>query len=175
MRPKLPGPSIYTSLSYHPQLNDMSSASGINGIILSLQSERLPLSTTFSASSASFFSFSRTDVATTNRVGLPALWVYDYLQTLPMEVQAIWTRKPTLTAIIFLTSRYSMLLYIMTGIYTNIPETTHFTWRLVNSKPPFKCRIIILRTAVVPPGDSLARFARLLALCQLAVSLRLIR
>lgn len=51
-----------------------------------------------------------------------------------MEVQAIWNRKQTLTSILFLMNRYTMLLYVISYIYANIPETTHFTWRSVKLK-----------------------------------------
>ena len=39
---------------------------------------------------------------------LPALLVYDYLLTLPQEVELIWCRKPSATMILFLVNRCSI-------------------------------------------------------------------
>lgn len=65
-----------------------------------------------------------------------ALWIYDYLQTLPMEIQAIWSRKLTMTSLLFLLNRYTMPFQAISLIYVNSPATAHPTLgRSVLSEP----------------------------------------
>ncbi|EIM80838.1 uncharacterized protein STEHIDRAFT_162601 [Stereum hirsutum FP-91666 SS1] len=50
-----------------------------------------------------------------------SLWIYDYLQTFSVEVQAIWLRKLSVMSIVFLLNRYMMLLSIVASLYEDAP------------------------------------------------------
>lgn len=47
--------------------------------------------------------------------------MYDYLQTLPMEIHTIWMKKFTGVSLIFLVNRYLLLASIIAELYANAP------------------------------------------------------
>lgn len=49
------------------------------------------------------------------------MWVYDYLQTFPTEVDVIWRRNVTGTSLLFLVNRYSTLLCIVADLSAGSP------------------------------------------------------
>lgn len=52
-----------------------------------------------------------------------ALWILDYIQTLPMEVEAIWMNKMSATSILFLLNRYVFIWYLVCQIIFGMPGT----------------------------------------------------
>lgn len=52
---------------------------------------------------------------------VPALWISEYIQTLPMEIEAVWKKKISGTSFLFLINRYSFLVYFMAQTYSNLP------------------------------------------------------
>lgn len=50
-----------------------------------------------------------------------ALWIIDFLQTLPMEIEAVWSRTLTGTKILFLLNRYSFALYLFGTLRIILP------------------------------------------------------
>lgn len=50
-----------------------------------------------------------------------ALWFYDYIQTLPMEITVAWSRKPTGAAVIFLINRYAFGIYLTLQLAFQMP------------------------------------------------------
>lgn len=50
----------------------------------------------------------------------PALWLYDYIQTLPMEVEAIWLRRMTGSSVLFLANRYLIFTSIALSLFTGV-------------------------------------------------------
>ncbi|KIK50960.1 hypothetical protein GYMLUDRAFT_410115 [Collybiopsis luxurians FD-317 M1] len=63
-----------------------------------------------------------------------ALWIADYLETLPAEVQLIWMKKQSGTTLLFIFNRYSFLLYVIFNLITAFPgqstdnECNVLTW-----------------------------------------------
>lgn len=47
------------------------------------------------------------------------LWMFDFIQTLPMEIEGVWSGRPSGTATIFLANRYcfgmSLILQLVIG------------------------------------------------------------
>lgn len=54
-------------------------------------------------------------------VSTPALWMFDLLQTLPMEISIVWSRKLTGTAVIFLLNRYIFGIYLIVAVVSESP------------------------------------------------------
>lgn len=53
-----------------------------------------------------------------------ALWILDYVLTLPMEIEAIWLRKKTGSGVLFLLNRYSMMVACALQFYGNFASET---------------------------------------------------
>ncbi|EIM83441.1 uncharacterized protein STEHIDRAFT_113570 [Stereum hirsutum FP-91666 SS1] len=49
------------------------------------------------------------------------LWIIDFFQTLPMEIDSVWLNKMNGTAIIFLVNRYVFALYLILGLAYGVP------------------------------------------------------
>ena len=63
-----------------------------------------------------------------------AWYAYDYLLTIPLEVEAIWKSKPSVTTILFLINRYAFIVtWILIIVLSSI--TTHVTVSLQNLQP----------------------------------------
>lgn len=50
-----------------------------------------------------------------------AFWMYDYLQTLPMEIHTIWFKRFTGISLMFYINRYLLLVSVIAEIYTSTP------------------------------------------------------
>ncbi|EIM79469.1 uncharacterized protein STEHIDRAFT_173101 [Stereum hirsutum FP-91666 SS1] len=55
------------------------------------------------------------------QVSASALWISEYIQTLPMEIEAVWNRKMSGTSFLFLINRYSFLVFFIAQTYSNLP------------------------------------------------------
>ncbi|KAF5389674.1 hypothetical protein D9757_006059 [Collybiopsis confluens] len=49
------------------------------------------------------------------------LWISDFMETLPAELQTIWSGKHTGTSFLFIVNRYSFLLSLLTSLIFNLP------------------------------------------------------
>ncbi|KAJ3729206.1 hypothetical protein DFJ43DRAFT_1139897 [Lentinula guzmanii] len=49
------------------------------------------------------------------------LWIADFIETLPTEINAIWQKKLTGASVLFLINRYSFLLSLIFGIPSSLP------------------------------------------------------
>ncbi|EIM81702.1 uncharacterized protein STEHIDRAFT_115077 [Stereum hirsutum FP-91666 SS1] len=52
-----------------------------------------------------------------------ALWILDYLQTLPMEIEAIWMKKMSGSSLLFLLNRYLFIVYLVCQTISETPGT----------------------------------------------------
>ncbi|KAJ3979049.1 hypothetical protein F5890DRAFT_1478846 [Lentinula detonsa] len=59
----------------------------------------------------------------TNYAGISAttLWIADFIETLPTEINAIWQKKLTGASVLFLINRYIFLLYILLQMTIDLP------------------------------------------------------
>ncbi|KAJ3743018.1 hypothetical protein DFH05DRAFT_1498996, partial [Lentinula detonsa] len=60
-------------------------------------------------------------VITEDTLWLTSLWIADFIETLPTEINAIWQKKLTGASVLFLINRYSFLLSLIFGIVTSLP------------------------------------------------------
>ncbi|KAJ3979884.1 hypothetical protein F5890DRAFT_1420651 [Lentinula detonsa] len=56
------------------------------------------------------------------KTNIIALWIADFIETLPTEINGIWQKKLTGASVLFLINRYSFLLSLMFGIPSSLPE-----------------------------------------------------
>ena len=62
-----------------------------------------------------------------------ALWILDFIQTLPTEINVVWSRPLSGTALIFLVNRYSFLIYQCIQLFGEMPGTTSNSMQVVCS------------------------------------------
>ncbi|KAJ3781059.1 hypothetical protein GGU10DRAFT_336673 [Lentinula aff. detonsa] len=55
-------------------------------------------------------------------ISATTLWIADFIETLPTEINGIWQKKLTGASVLFLINRYSFLLSLMFGIPSSLPE-----------------------------------------------------
>ncbi|KIK53311.1 hypothetical protein GYMLUDRAFT_937548 [Collybiopsis luxurians FD-317 M1] len=54
-------------------------------------------------------------------VAVMTLWIEDYLETLPTEIQAIWSQKHSGASILFILNRYTFLLHLSVAVFIGLP------------------------------------------------------
>ncbi|KAF5389713.1 hypothetical protein D9757_005948 [Collybiopsis confluens] len=50
-----------------------------------------------------------------------ALWIADFIATLPTEIRTMWLKKPTGTSVLFILNRYSFLLFLSIALVKTTP------------------------------------------------------
>ncbi|KAJ3742998.1 hypothetical protein DFH05DRAFT_1498896, partial [Lentinula detonsa] len=60
-------------------------------------------------------------VITADRLWLVTLWIADFIETLPAEINAIWQKKLTGASVLFLINRYILLLSLICEIVPSLP------------------------------------------------------
>lgn len=61
----------------------------------------------------------------------PAMWIVDMIQTVPQEIDAIWSRKFTSTSALYFMNRYGTLLSLsLQWITTRRGESLDLQWVL---------------------------------------------
>ncbi|KAI0083633.1 hypothetical protein BDY19DRAFT_910454 [Irpex rosettiformis] len=58
------------------------------------------------------------------KFNIPALYIYDYALTLPLEIQYVWWHECSVTSILFLVNRYAMLCYTALEVVEFVPWTS---------------------------------------------------
>ncbi|KAJ3729196.1 hypothetical protein DFJ43DRAFT_1083979 [Lentinula guzmanii] len=61
-------------------------------------------------------------VITEDTLWLVTLWIADFIETLPTEINAIWRKKLTGASVLFLINRYIFLLYLIFEMFTNLSD-----------------------------------------------------
>ncbi|KAJ3791603.1 hypothetical protein GGU11DRAFT_694369, partial [Lentinula aff. detonsa] len=54
-------------------------------------------------------------------ISATTLWIADFIETLPTEINAIWRKKLTGASVLFLINRYIFLLYLIFEMFANLP------------------------------------------------------
>lgn len=75
---------------------------------------------------------------------LQVIWMMDYMQTLPTEVNEIWRRKWTSSSILYVTNRYGYLMALAFELFLYLPGVTTDGWYAL----PLSCLHVY-----VDPGD----------------------
>ncbi|KAF5371876.1 hypothetical protein D9757_010584 [Collybiopsis confluens] len=54
-------------------------------------------------------------------VASAVLWIADFIETLPTEIQTMWSRRQTGASLLFIFNRYSFLLSLLAALIINLP------------------------------------------------------
>lgn len=67
---------------------------------------------------------------------MSAVWLYDYIDTLPTEILVIWSNRLTITSSVFLINRYGFLIYLVFSLAASVGGTmTDTLWGLLFMHP----------------------------------------
>ncbi|KAJ3779931.1 hypothetical protein GGU10DRAFT_397901 [Lentinula aff. detonsa] len=82
-----------------------------------------------------------------------ALWIADFIETLPTEINAIWRKKLTGASVLFLINRYIFLFSLFSQILFNLPgnETNEQVYAIYNKNRIIlgTCSILIISRLVI--------------------------